>query len=333
MQLPSLEQIRAARELVYRHMPPTPQYSWPLLNQRLGTEVWVKHENHTPVGAFKIRGALVYLSELIKQQPRPGCVVAATRGNFGQGIAMAARLYGVKTIIVVPHGNSPEKNRAMQAQGAILDEHGEDFQAAFQFARQMAQERGAVFVESFHEWLVRGTATYALEFFEGAPPLDVIYVPIGLGSSIAGVAAVRNALNLKTKIIGVVSSESPSYARSFHERCVVEEPARTKIADGLACRVPNADAVEAIIANVDHIVEVSDAEVMDAMRACYEDTHNVAEGAGAAALAGAIKERYKERIAGKRVGIVLTGGNVDRDVYAVVLDNSLRGAAREVTTR
>jgi len=326
MKLPSLDEIRAARALVYRHMPPTPQYSWPLLNQRLGTEAWIKHENHTPVGAFKIRGALVYLSELLERQPGLNGVIAATRGNFGQGVAMAARLNGVKSVIVVPEGNSVEKNRAMQAQGAELVEHGEDFQAALEFARKLANDRDLPFVESFHEWLVRGTATYALEFFEDAPPLDIAYVPIGLGSSISGVAAVRNALGLATKIIGVVSSESPSYALSFHERRVVEAPARTKIADGLACRTPNADAVEAIIANVERVVEVSDTEVMEAMRVCYEDTHNLAEGAGATALAGALKE--KERIAGKRVGIVLTGGNVDREVYASVLEGTARGVAQ-----
>lgn len=326
MKLPSLDEIRAARTLVYRHMPPTPQYSWPLLNQRLGTEAWIKHENHTPVGAFKIRGALVYLSELLERQPGLNGVIAATRGNFGQGVAMAARLYGVKSVIVVPRGNSIEKNRAMQAQGAELVEHGEDFQSALEFARKLAHDRDLAFVESFHEWLVRGTATYALEFFEDAPPLDIVYVPIGLGSSISGVAAVRNALGLATKIIGVVSSESPSYARSFHERRLVEAPARTKIADGLACRTPNADAVEAIIANVERIVEVSDPEVMEAMRACYEDTHNLAEGAGAAALAGALKE--KNQIAGKRIGIVLTGGNVDREVYAAVLEGTARGVAQ-----
>lgn len=330
MQLPSLDEIRAARDIVYRHMPPTPQYSWPLLNQRLGAEVWIKHENHTPVGAFKIRGALVYLSELLKQKPGLGGVIAATRGNFGQGVAMAARLFGVKSIIVVPHGNSTEKNRAMQAQGAELIEHGDDFQEALEYACELAHDRRLAFVESFHEWLVRGTATYALELFEGAPPLDSVYVPIGLGSSIAGVAAVRNALELPTKIIGVVSAESPSYALSFRERRVVAAPARTRIADGLACRVPNAKAVEAILANVERIVEVSDTEVMDAMRTCYEDTHNVAEGAGAAALAGALKE--KDRIYRMRVGIVLTGGNVDREVYAAVLENSVENAVREATT-
>lgn len=317
MQLPSLDEIRAAQREVYRHMPATPQYSWPLLNQRLGTEAWVKHENHTPVAAFKIRGALLYVDRLTREQPGLSGVIAATRGNFGQGVAMAARLYGLKAVIVVPHGNSVEKNRAMIAQGAELVEHGEDFQASLEFARALAVECGLAFVESFHERLVLGTATYALELFEGAQPLDAVYVPIGMGSSICGVAAARNALRLSTEIVGVVAAEAPATARSFREHRLVEAPARTAIADGLACRTPDADALEVIWANVSRVIEVSDAAIEDAMRACFEDTHNLVEGAGAAALAGALDERAQ--IAGKRVGIVLTGGNVDRAVYAKVL--------------
>ncbi len=317
MQLPSLDEIRAAQRVVYWHMPPTPQYTWPLLNQRLGTEAWVKHENHTPVGAFKIRGALLYVKAIQEAQPGIAGVIAATRGNFGQGVAMAARLSGLRAVIVVPRDNSVEKNRAMVAQGAELVEHGEDFQAALEFARALAVECGLAFVESFHERLVLGTATYALEFFEGAPPLDAVYVPIGMGSSICGVAAARNALGLSTEIVGVVAAQAPATALSFRERKLVEAPARTAIADGLACRTPNADALEVIWANVSRVIEVSEAAIEDAMRACYEDTHNLAEGAGAAALAGALQERAK--IAGKRIGLVLTGGNVDRAMYAAVL--------------
>jgi threonine dehydratase len=318
MQLPSLDQIRAAQVLVYRHMPPTPQYTWPLLNQRLGTEAWIKHENHTPVGAFKIRGALVYLKWLKEQQPQLAGVVAATRGNHGQGVAMAARLFGMQCTIVVPHGNSLEKNRAMQAQGAELIEHGRDFQEALEHARGLAAGRGLAFAESFDERLVLGTATYALELFENTPALETIYVPVGLGSSICGVAAVRNALGLRTEIVGVVAADSPSYARSFQARGLVEAPSRTVIADGLACRKPDAAALEIIFAHVARFIEVSDAEVAAAMRAYYEDTHNLAEGAGAAALAGALQE--KSNLRDKRVGIVLTGGNVDRGVYAAVLN-------------
>jgi threonine dehydratase len=323
MQLPSLSRIREAQTVIYRHMPPTPQYTWPLINERLsiaanaGTEAWIKHENHTPVGAFKLRGALVYMDWLKRSQPAIEGVVAATRGNHGQGVSMAARFAGLRAVIVVPHGNSKEKNRAMIAQGADLVEHGEDFQESLEFASRLAADMGFTMVDSFHERLVMGTATYALEFLESVPRLDTIYVPIGLGSSICGVSAARNALGLKTEIVGVVAEGSPSYSLSFAQRKVMEAPSRTAIADGLACRTPNPQAMEVIWANVARIVEVSEAEIASAMRALYEDTHNLAEGAGAAGLAGALKE--SRLIGGKRIGIVLTGGNVDRAAYAEVL--------------
>lgn len=317
MTLPSLTSIREAQKTLYRYMPPTPQYSWPLINQRLRAEVWMKHENHTPVGAFKVRGALIYMDWLRKEVSGLKGVAAATRGNHGQGVAMAARLNGISCVIVVPHGNSVEKNRAMKAQGAELVEHGEDFQESLEFARGLAQERGFTMVDSFHECLVLGTASYALEFFEAAPAMERIYVPIGLGSSICGVSAARNALGLKTEIVGVVASESPSYALSFAQRKVMEAPARTAIADGLACRKPNAAAMEVIWENVARIVEVSDEAIEDAMRAIYQDTHNLAEGAAAAALAGAIEEEKANR--NQRIGVILTGGNVDANVFARVL--------------
>ena len=341
MQLPTLPEIEAAQSVVYRAMPPTPQYTWPLLNRRLSgnpsldapaeassqtpVQAWIKHENHSPVGAFKLRGALVYAAWLKETHPRLTTLVAATRGNHGQGVALAAHRNGLRAIIVVPHGNSKEKNLAMQAQGAELIEHGDDFQAALEFARKLAAEPAHAathaFVESFHPRLVMGTATYALEFFRGAPALDTVYVPIGLGSSICGVSAVRNALGLKTEIVGIVSSESPSYSRSFQEHRIIEAPSQTKIADGLACRLPNPEAMQVIWQNVARILEVSDAEIASAMRAYYEDTHNLAEGAAAAALAGALRER--DRNAGKTIGIVLTGANVDRDLFASVLDGAL----------
>jgi len=317
MPLPSLSQIRDAQTVVYRHMPATPQYTWPLLNNRLRAETWIKHENHSPVGAFKLRGALVYMDWLRQAQPELKGVVAATRGNHGQGVGMAARLAELRAVIVVPHGNSKEKNRAMLAQGVELVENGEDFQESLEFARRLAEDLGFAMVDSFHERLVMGTATYGLEYLEGAPPLDAVYVPIGLGSSICGVSAARNALGLKTEIVGVVASQSPSYSLSFTQRKVVESPSLTAIADGLACRTPNAKAMEAIWENVSRIIEVTDAEIGQAMRAIYEDTHNLAEGAGAAALAGAIKEKHLH--SGKRIGIVLTGGNIDRKAYAEVL--------------
>jgi threonine dehydratase len=317
MLLPSRDEIRTGRALVYRFMPPTPQYTWPLLNQRLGTEAWVKHENHTPVGAFKVRGAIIYLSWLKDRRPSLAGVVAATRGNHGQGVGLAARFLGLKAVIVVPHGNSPEKNRAMLAQGVELVEYGHDFQASLEYARTLAAERGLEMIESFHEQLVLGTAGYAMEFFESVPPIDTIYVPIGMGSSICGVAAARNALGLNTEIVGVVAEQSPSTAISFRQRQVVEAPANTLIADGLACRRPNAEALEVILQNVARIVEVSETEIRSAMLAYYQDTHNVAEGAGAASLAAALLE--KDELRGQRVGIVLTGGNVDREVFASVL--------------
>jgi threonine dehydratase len=317
MMLPSLAMIRDAQSAIHRYMPSTPQYCWPLVSRRLGSEAWIKHENHTPVGAFKIRGALLYVSHLRETQPALSGVLAATRGNHGQGVAMAARLNGLKCVIVVPHGNSVEKNRAMIAQGAELVERGYDFQESLEFAHSLAAERGYAIVPSFHEKLVLGTATYAIEFFQGAPALDVVYVPIGLGSSICGVSAVRNALGLNTEIVGVVAADSPSYSLSFSQRRIIEAPAGTELADGLACRKPNPEAMEIIWQNVSRIIEVSDSEIACAMQALYHDTHNVAEGAAASSMAAAIREKHLNR--GKRIGIVLTGGNVDTPVFARVL--------------
>lgn len=313
-------QIHVAQSIIYRYMPATPQYSWPLINQRLGTEVWVKHENHTAVGAFKLRGALVYMDWLKRTHPDLPGVVAATRGNHGQGVATAARLQGLKAVIVVPRGNSKEKNRAMIAQGAELIEYGEDFQASLEYARKLATERTFAMIDSFHERLVMGTATYAMEFLQGVPPLDRIYVPIGLGSSICGVSAARAALALNTEIIGVVSAASPSYALSFAQRKIVSAPAQTQIADGLACRTPAAEAMAVIWDNVARIVEVTDAEIAEAMRIYYQDTHNIAEGAGAAPLAAAVKELHLNKQ--RRIGLVLTGSNVDMDTYETVLSGA-----------
>jgi len=320
--LPTLAQIEEAQAIVYRSMPPTPQYCWPLINHRLGTEAWIKHENHTPVGAFKLRGALVYLEWLKRAEPGLTGVVAATRGNHGQGVGMAAQLLGLKAAIVVPKGNSVEKNLAMKARGVELIEFGYDFQESLVYARTLAGNRDWSMVDSFHERLVMGTATYALEFFRAAPPLDAIYVPIGLGSSICGVAAARSALNLKTEIVGVVAADSPSYALSFAQRKIVEAPAGTLIADGLACRTPNPNAMDVIWKNVSRVVEVSEVEIVEAMRAYYQDTHNVSEGAGAAPLAAALRE--SSAIQGKRIGLVLTGANVDTAVFAKVLAGSIR---------
>ena len=320
MKLPGPAEIHEAQSIIYRYMPATPQYSWPLINQRLGTQAWIKHENYTAVGAFKLRGALVYVDWLKRTRADIAGVVAATRGNHGQGVATAARLVGLKAVIVVPRGNSKDKNRAMLAQGAELIEYGDDFQASLEFARTQAAERGLAMIDSFHERLVMGTTTYAMEFFQGVPPLDRIYVPIGLGSSICGVSAARAALALKTEIIGVVAAASPSYALSFAQRKIVPAPAQTQIADGLACRMPAAEAMEVIWDHVARIVDVTDAEIARAMRIYYQDTHNIAEGAGAAPLAAALKEQPLN--SQKRVGLVLTGSNVDMDVYEGVLSGA-----------
>ncbi len=314
---PTLAQIEAAAGIVYDVMAPTPQYCWPLVCRRLGTEVWVKHENHTPVGAFKIRGGLVYFSQLASQSQRPKGVISATRGNHGQSVGFAARRYGIPATIVAPFGNSHEKNAAMRALGVDLVEYGDDFQAAREHAIGLAKDRDLHMVPPFHPLLVRGVATYALELFRHVEDLDVIYVPIGLGSGICGMIAVRDALGLSTRIVGVVSKHAPAYQLSFGQRVPVEHPTTTQLADGVACRTPEPAALEIIWHGVDHIVSVSDDEVAAAMRALFEDTHNVAEGAGAASFAGALSE--KDALSGKKVGIVISGGNVDREVFAKVL--------------
>jgi threonine dehydratase len=319
--LPTLASIESAAALVHRHVPPSPQYNWPLLSQRLGAEAWVKHENHSPVGAFKLRGGLTYLDAVRRREPGCRAVVAATRGNHGQSIALAARLNGMTARIYVPHGNSVEKNAAMRALGGELIEHGADFQAAREEAARNASAGGAHFVPAFHDDLVRGVATLWLEFFRATPSLDVVFVPIGQGSGINACVAVRNALGLATRIVGVVSTQAPCYALSYAAGRVVEAPATTLIADGLACRLPDQDAVDVIRAHVDEIVQVTDAEIADAMRLIFATTHNIAEGAGAATTAAALKKATT--IAGKRVGLIVTGGNVDTDVFARVLAGAL----------
>jgi threonine dehydratase len=315
--LPTLNEVRAAAELVYRLMPPTPQYRWPLLCERLGTEVWVKHENHTPIGAFKARTAIVYAEELLKRAPGTRGLIAATRGNHGQSVALAAQRKKLECVIVVPHGNSATKNAAMRAQGAKLVEHGEDYQSSLEHAKKLAAELGYQLVTPYHRDILLGVATYWLELFTAVPGIDVAYVPIGMGSGICSAAAVRNALGLKTKLVGVVSDQAPTYALSMEQRKVVEAPATTKLADGLACRRGDDEALEVMLENVDHIVRVTDDEIAAAMRVMFTDTHNAVEGAGAAALAAATKEAHE--LKGKRVALIATGGNIDQDVFAQVL--------------
>jgi threonine dehydratase len=308
--------LEEARRLVREAMPPTPQQRWPLLDRRLGAQAWVKHENHTAVGAFKLRGGLVYFDALRRREPQCRGVVSATRGNHGQSVGFAARRHGFEATIVVPHGNSAEKNAAMRALGVELVEHGADFQAAREHAAQLAHERGLHMVPSFHDDLVCGVATYWLEFFEAVRP-EVVFVPIGQGSGICACAAARAHVGARTRIVGVVSAHATAYQASFRAGRAVEAPATTELADGMACRVPDAQALAIIRREVDDVVAVSDAQVAHAMRALFADTHNVAEGAGAAALAAALAQR--EHWDGRCIGLPLTGGNVDSAVFARVL--------------
>ncbi|WP_316192846.1 threonine dehydratase [Bradyrhizobium sp. SZCCHNRI1029] len=309
----TLAELEAAHAIVGAAVPATPAHAWPLLAARLGTGVVVKHENHTPAGAFKVRGGLVYVDNLKRTRPDVRGLITATRGNHGQSVAFAGRRNGLPVTIYVPRGNSVEKNRAMAAFGAELIEHGSDFQEAREEAGRHAARDGLHMVPSFHRDLVRGVATYALELFRTAPDLDVLYVSIGQGSGICGCILARDLLGLKTEIVGVQSTEAPSYALSFAARTVVTTNSADTHADGLATRSPDADALAIILKGASRIVQVGDAEIAEAVRILWTDTHNLAEGAGAAPLAAALQE--KGRLAGKRVGLVLTGGNIDLDLF------------------
>lgn len=315
--LPLRDDLESAARIVYGAMPPTPQYTWPLLNEALGAEAWVKHENHTPTGAFKVRGGLVYLHELARRAPQVAGVVSATRGNHGQSIGLASRRHGLKATIVVPHGNSREKNAAMRAFGVDLVEHGCEFQESREHAARLAEERRLHMIPSFHRDLVGGVATYWMELFAAQPDLDVVFVSIGQGSGICAAIAARNALGLSTRIIGVVSAHALAYKLSFEQGRKVESPVSTVIADGMACRVPDDASLALILRYVDEVVAVTDEEVAAAMRLFYVATHNVAEGAGAAPLAGALQ--LKDRLRGRKVGLPLCGGNVDHDMFARIL--------------
>jgi threonine dehydratase len=312
-----LAELEAAAGVVYEAMAPTPQHRWPLLDARCGAAVWVKHENQTPVGAFKVRGGLVYFDALLRTQTAVKGVVGATRGNHGQSIGFAAARYGIPAAVVVPRGNSVGKNRAMRALGVELIERGHDFQASLEAATSIAAERGWHFFPSFHPLLVRGVGSFALELLKAAPQLDTLYVPIGLGSGICGAMAARDALGLSTRIVGVVSAGAPAYARSFEHGELVSHDVTTTIADGMACRTPVPEALASIRAGVARVVEVTDSEIEHAMRALFDDTHNAVEGAGAAGLAALLQEG--DRVRGRSVGIVLTGANVDADAFGRIL--------------
>lgn len=314
----SLADLEAVLPVVRAAMPPTPQFAWPLLKARVGAEVFVKHENHTPIGAFKVRGGLVYMDRLKRERPHVGGIVTATRGNHGQSLAFAGSRAGVPVTIVAPVGNSTEKNAAMRAFGAELIEHGRDFDEARSRAAQIAAERGLEYAPSFHPDLVAGVATYAYELFTAVGDLDTVYVPIGLGSGICGLIAVRDALGLATRIVGVVSDRANAYRRSFEAGRVVQTDSALTFADGMAVRIPDPDALEAIRRGAERVVEVSDDEVAEAIRILFSDTHTTAEGAGAAPLAALIKERARQR--GRRVAVIVTGQNIDRPLMQTVLD-------------
>lgn len=317
----TLDELNEAATLVHRDMAPTPQYSWPLLSARAGCEVWVKHENHGPTGAFKVRGGITFIDWLRRTHPEVPGIITATRGNHGQSQARAAVAAGLRAVVYVPLGNSTEKNAAMRAWGAELVELGRDFDEAREEAFRVAAAEGLHIVPPFHRELVRGVATYALEFFRAAPPLDAVYVPIGCGSGVCGVIAARDALALDTEVVGVVSDAAQTAKLSAEAgRLVSTDSART-FADGMAVRVPVPEALAIYGPGAARILAVSDAEVAEAIRAYYTDTHNLAEGAGAAPFAALMQER--DQMAGKRAGVILCGGNIDTDWFLTVLQGGI----------
>jgi threonine dehydratase len=314
----TLAELEAVLPIVHAGVPPTPQFAWPLLKARTGVDVVLKHENHTPTGAFKVRGGLVYVDRLKREQPDVEGVITATRGNHGQSLAFACARAGIACTVVVPFGNSAEKNAAMRAFGAALIEHGRDFDEAREHAVTLAQERGYVYGKSFAKDLVLGVATYAHELFTAEPELDAVYVPIGLGSGICGVIGARDALGHKARVIGVISDRANTYRLSLDAGRPVASNSAATFADGMAVRIPDATALDIIRRGAERLVEVSDDDVAEAIRVLYSDTHTLAEGAGAAAFAALTKER--ETLRGKRVAVVVSGQNIDRPWMATVLN-------------
>ncbi|TNF87353.1 MAG: threonine dehydratase [Gammaproteobacteria bacterium] len=309
--MPSLEKIESAARTVHAVLQATPQINWPLLSERCGCEVWTKHENHNPTGAFKVRGGLTYLGNLKRSEPATRGVCTATRGNHGQSVAFAAAHYGLEAVIVVPEGNNPEKNAAIRALGAELIVHGRDFDEALPFAQNLARERELHQMPPFHHDLVLGVASYSLEFLRAVPDLERVYVPIGLGSGICGMIAVRNGLGLETEIVGVVAENAPTYLHSFAAgRCLPTESADT-VADGLALRIPSEQSLGIMLDNVARVVAVSEESILESVGHYFTDTHNLAEGAAAAPLAATLLER--DRNHGSKIGLVLSGGNIDRE--------------------
>jgi threonine dehydratase len=322
----TLAELESVLPLVRENVPPTPQYAWPLLRTHTGVDVIVKHENHTPIGAFKVRGGIVYLDRLKRERPQVKGIVTATRGNHGQSLAFAGRQAGVPVTIVVPRGNSTDKNEAMRALGAELIEHGRDFDEAREQAVRIAAERSLEYAPSFHRDFVVGVATYAYELFSTTDALDTAYVPVGLGSGICGVIGMRDLLGLETRIVGVVSDRANAYRLSIDAGRPVHTNSALTFADGMAVRVPDAAALAVIGRGCERIVEVSDGEIAEAIRIIYRTTHNCAEGAGAAALAALMKER--DRLQGRRVAVILTGQNIDR----AWMQTALAGGTPQIET-
>ncbi len=317
MQIFTKDELEVAAQLVHAHIPATPQFVWPQICEKVGATVWIKHENHTLTGSFKFRGGITFIEWLKRAHPEVQGIITATRGNHGQSQARAATAAGLQAKILVPRGNSIEKNAAMRAFGGKVVEFGEDFDEARVEAARLANEENLWLVPPYHKELVRGVASYALEFFTTAPDLDTVYVPIGCGSGICGIIAARDALGLRTIVVGVVSTAAQAAKLSFEAGELIETNSANTFADGMAVRVMVKEAFEIYSANVDRVIAVNDDEVAEAMRVYFRDTHNVAEGAGAAALAAVLQERNAMR--GKIVGVILSGGNVDTDVFATVL--------------
>ena len=309
--------INAAQDLIYKFMPPTPQYSWSLLNEAAGNEIWVKHENHTPTGAFKIRGGIVYLNNHKKEAED---FISATRGNHGQSIAFASRIFGKKAHIFVPECNCPDKNAAMEGFGAAVFKSGKTFDEAKANCARHSCENNYHFVPSYHDDLVIGVATYAYEFMKSVEGLDVVYVPIGLGSGICANIMVRDMLGLKTKIIGVVAEKANAYEQSYKSGKIIPTKTTDTFADGLAVGTPHEEAFAIIQNGAEDVVSVSEKEIADAIRLYFSTTHNVAEGAGAAPLAAAIKHKAQNK--GKKCGVILSGGNINKDIYTNILNHN-----------
>ncbi len=322
----SFQGILAARKTVYRHLKPTPLIGHPLLSEWLGFPAWVKHENHNPTGSFKIRGGFNLVSHLSESEKSRG-VITATRGNHGQSVALACRTYGVRCVIAVPEGNNPEKNEAMKAFGSELLVHGRDFDEARERVEQIQAEQRLRYIHSANEpLLVEGVGTYALEILEELPDVDCILVPVGGGSGISGVLTAVRAAAPKVQVIGVQAANAPSIYLSWKKGEKVTTDSADTMADGLATRVPFEMTFDIIHRYVDEVVTVTEEELMEAVFRIFQTTHNVAEGAGAATTAAAFKLR--SRLAGKKVALVLSGGNITASLFQQVLERGLGVMAR-----